>query len=106
MRTLALSGASCKRRSFFYCTGAACKSLQLLALLMVEGYLGRFWAVWTGAMGFANELRHNGVLRSSHRASGGGIMLLWKGLARRFPQAGQKGGSVKRCTHRYGATRA
>ncbi len=43
MRTLALSGASCKRRSFFYCTGAACKSLQLLALLMVEGYLGRFW---------------------------------------------------------------
>jgi hypothetical protein len=47
-----------------------------------------------------------GVLRSSHRASGGGIMLLWKGLARRFPQAGQKGGSVKRCTQRYGATRA
>ena len=66
MRTLALSGASCKRRSFFYCTGAACKSLQLLALLMVEGYLGRFWAVWTGAMGFADELPLYGVLRSSH----------------------------------------
>jgi len=67
MRTLALSGASCKRRSFFYCTGAASKSLQLLALLMVEGYLGRSWVVWSGAMGFADELRHNGVLRSSSR---------------------------------------
>ena len=66
MRTLALSGASCKRRSFFYCTGAACKSLQLLALLMVEGCVGRFWAVWTEAMGLADELRHNGVLRSLH----------------------------------------
>ena len=65
MRTLALSGASCKRRSFFYCTGAACKSLQLLALLMVEGYLGRWWAVWTEAMGLADELRMYGVLRSS-----------------------------------------
>jgi hypothetical protein len=69
MRTLALSGASCKRRSFFYCTGAACKSLQLLALLMVEGYLGRSWGVWTEAMGFADELRSDGVLRSSLRAS-------------------------------------
>ena len=66
MRTLALSGASCKRRSFFYCTGAACKSLQLLALLMVEGYLGRSWAVWTEAMGFADELRMYGILGSSH----------------------------------------
>ena len=75
MRTLALSGASCKRRSFFYCTGAACKSLQLLALLMVEGYLGRSWGVWTGAMGFADELRRDGVLRSSHLAPVGGIML-------------------------------
>jgi hypothetical protein len=65
MRTLALCGASCKRRSFFYCTGAACKSLQLLALLMVEGYLGRWWAVWTEAMGLADELRMYGVLRSS-----------------------------------------
>jgi hypothetical protein len=65
MRTLALSGASCKRRSFFYCTGAACKSLRLLPLLMVEGYLGRSWAVWTGAMGVADELRMYGVLRSS-----------------------------------------
>ena len=65
MRTLALRGASCKRRSFFYCTGAACKSLQLLALLMVEGCVGRSWAVWTGAMGFADELRRYGVLRSS-----------------------------------------
>jgi hypothetical protein len=69
MRTLALCGASCKRRSFFYCTGAACKSLQLLALLMVEGCVGRFWAVWTEAMGLADELRHNGVLRSSLFAS-------------------------------------
>jgi len=65
MRTLALSGASFKRRSFFYCTGAAYKSLQLLALLMVEGYLGRSWGVWTEAMGFADELRSDGVLRSS-----------------------------------------
>ena len=65
MRTLALSGASCKRRSFFYCTGAACKSLQLLALLMVEGCVGRFWGVWTEAMGLADELRVDGVLRSS-----------------------------------------
>ena len=65
MRTLALCGASCKRRSFFYCTGAACKSLQLLALLMVEGCVGRSWAVWTRAMGFADELRMYGVLRSS-----------------------------------------
>ena len=65
MRTLALCGASCKRRSFFYCTGAAWKSLQLLPLLMVEGYVGRSWAVWTGAMGFADELRMYGVLRSS-----------------------------------------
>jgi hypothetical protein len=65
MRTLALSGASCKRRSFFYCTGAACKSLQLLALLMVEGCVGRSWVVWTGAMGLADELRMYGVLRSS-----------------------------------------
>jgi hypothetical protein len=63
MRTLALSGASCKRRSFFYCTGAASKSLQLLALLMVEGYLGRSWGVWTEAMGLADELRIDGVLR-------------------------------------------
>jgi hypothetical protein len=38
MRTLALCGASCKRRSFFYCTRAACKSLQLLPLPMVEAY--------------------------------------------------------------------
>jgi hypothetical protein len=65
MRTLALYGASCKRRSFFYCTGAAWKSLQLLPLLMVEGCVGRSWGVWTGAMGFANELRMYGVLRSS-----------------------------------------
>ena len=65
MRTLALSGASCKRRSFFYCTGAASKSLQLLALLMVEGCVGRFWGVWTEAMGLADELRMYGVLRSS-----------------------------------------
>ena len=65
MRTLVLSGASCKRRSFFYCTGAACKSLQLLALLMVEGCVGRSWAVWTEAMGLADELRMYGVLRSS-----------------------------------------
>jgi hypothetical protein len=50
MRTLALCGASCKRRSFFYCTRAAWKSLQLLPLLMVEGYVGRSWAVWTGAL--------------------------------------------------------
>ena len=64
MRTLALSGASFKRRSFFYCTGAAYKSLQLLALLMVEGYLGRSWGVWTEAMGFADELRIDGVLGS------------------------------------------
>jgi hypothetical protein len=64
MRTLALCGASCKRRSFFYCTGAAWKSLQLLPLLMVEGYVGRSWAVWTGAMGFADELRMYGVLGS------------------------------------------
>jgi hypothetical protein len=65
MRTLALCGASCKRRSFFYCTGAAWKSLQLLPLLMVEGCVGRSWAVWTGAMGFADELRMYGVLGSS-----------------------------------------
>ena len=68
MRTLALCGASCKRRSFFYCTGAAWKSLQLLPLLMVEGCVGRSWGVWTGAMGFAgfaDELRIDGVLRSS-----------------------------------------
>jgi hypothetical protein len=51
MRTLALCGASCKRRSFFYCTRAAWKSLQLLPLLMVEGYVGRSWAVWTGKIG-------------------------------------------------------
>jgi hypothetical protein len=51
MRTLGLCGASCKRRSFFYCTRAAWKSLQLLPLLMVEGYVGRSWAVWTGEMG-------------------------------------------------------
>jgi hypothetical protein len=67
MRTLALCGASCKRRSFFYCTGAAWKSLQLLPLLMVEGYVGRSWGVWTGAMGFADELRMYGVLRSSYK---------------------------------------
>ena len=65
MRTLAMSGASCKRRSFFYCTGAACKSLQLLALLMVEGCVGRSWAVWTGAMGFADELRMETVRKGS-----------------------------------------
>ena len=65
MRTLALCGASCKRRSFFYVRGQRGKSLQLLPLLMVEGCVGRSWAVWTGAMGFADELRHNGVLRSS-----------------------------------------
>src|SRR5687767_7351581 len=65
MRTLALCGASCKRRSFFYCTGAAWKSLRLLPLLMVEGYLGRSWVVWTGAMGFADELRIDGVLGST-----------------------------------------
>jgi hypothetical protein len=52
MRTLALCGASCKRRSFFYCTRAAWKSLQLLPLLMVEGYVGRSWALWTGAYSF------------------------------------------------------
>jgi hypothetical protein len=69
MRTLALCGASCKRRSFFYCTGAAWKSLQLLPLLMVEGCVGRSWAVWTGAMGFADELRMYGVLGSSHSLS-------------------------------------
>ncbi len=67
MRTLALCGASCKRRSFFYCTGAAWKSLQLLALLMVEGCVGRSWAVWTGAMGFADELRMYVVLGSCVR---------------------------------------
>jgi hypothetical protein len=39
MRTLALCGASCKRRSFFYCTGAAWKSLQLLPLLSFYLYL-------------------------------------------------------------------
>ena len=64
MRTLALCGASCKRRSFFYCTEAAWKNLQLLPLLMVEGCVGRSWAVWTGAMGFADELRMYGVLGS------------------------------------------
>ncbi len=51
MRTLALCGASCKRRSFFYCTWAAWESLQLLPLPMVEGCIGRSWVVWTGAMG-------------------------------------------------------
>jgi hypothetical protein len=71
MRTLALCGASCKRRSFFYCTGAAWKSLRLLPLLMVEGCVGRSWAVWTGAMGFADELRMYGVLRSSHVSHSG-----------------------------------
>jgi hypothetical protein len=65
MRTLVLCGASFTRRSFFYCTGAAWKSLQLLPLLMVEGCVGRSWAVWTGAMGFADELPLYGVLRSS-----------------------------------------
>jgi hypothetical protein len=50
MRTLALCGASCKRRSFFYCTRVAWKSLQLLPLLMVKGYVGRSWVIWTGAM--------------------------------------------------------
>ena len=65
MRTLALCGASCKRRSFFYCTGAACKSLQLLALLMVEGCVGRSWTVWTEAVGFfADELRLTTILGS------------------------------------------
>ena len=64
MRTLAMCGASCKRRSFFYCKGAACKSLQLLPLLMVEGYVGRSWVVWTGALAFANELRFAEVLGS------------------------------------------
>jgi hypothetical protein len=39
MRTLALCGASCKRRSSFYCTGAAWKSLQLLPLLSFYLYL-------------------------------------------------------------------
>ena len=39
MRTLAMCGASCKRRSFFYCTGAAWKSLQLLPLLSFYLYL-------------------------------------------------------------------
>jgi len=69
MRTLALCGASCKRRSFFYCTGAAWKSLRLLPLLMVEGCVGRSWGVWTGAMGFADELRMYGVLGNSLLAS-------------------------------------
>jgi hypothetical protein len=32
MRTLANCGASCKRRSFFYCTRAAWKSLWLLPI--------------------------------------------------------------------------
>jgi hypothetical protein len=50
MRTLALCGASCKRRSFFYCTWATWKSLQLLPLLMVESYVARSWIVWTGPM--------------------------------------------------------
>ena len=76
MRTLALSGAFCKRRSFFYCTGAACKSLQLLALLMVEGCVRRSWVVWTEAMGFADERRRDGVLRSSG-------MVLFSALSRR-----------------------
>ena len=73
MRTLAMCGASCKRRSFFYCTGAAWKSLQLLPLLSFYLYLwsrvvsDASWAVWTGAMGFADELRMYGVLRSSPR---------------------------------------
>jgi hypothetical protein len=74
MRTLALCGASCKRRSFYYCTGAAWKSLRLLPLLMVEGYVGRSWAVWTGAMGFADELRMYGVLRSSLPLPSGSIL--------------------------------
>ncbi len=52
MRTLALCGASCKRRSFFYCTREAWKSLQLLPLLMIEGYVGRSWALWTGGYSF------------------------------------------------------
>src|SRR5215210_2003837 len=70
MRTLAMCGASCKRRSFFYCTGAAWKSLQLLPLLMVEGCVGRSWVVWDGAMlNFAitefSELRLLGIPGSS-----------------------------------------
>ena len=64
MRTLAMCGASCERRSFFYCTGAAWKSLRLLPLPMIEGYVGRSWVVWTGVMG-QTELRNDGVLRSS-----------------------------------------
>ena len=86
MRTLALCGASCKRRSFFYCTGAACKSLQLLALLMVEGYLGRSWAVWTEAMGFADELPLYGVLRSSRKAPGQ-LAGWWRTRSNFLPQA-------------------
>src|SRR5918992_1418684 len=45
------------------------------------------------------ELRHNGVLRSSHQTWSSGIMpLWWKGPTRRLSKAAQKGGSVKRCT--------
>jgi len=36
---------------------------------MVEGYLGWFWAVWTEAMGLADELRMYRVLRSSDAAN-------------------------------------
>jgi hypothetical protein len=40
---------------------------------MVEGYVGRSWAVWTGARGFADELRIDGVLGSSWLQAGGEI---------------------------------
>jgi hypothetical protein len=47
---------------------SAFTSTQLLPLLMVEGCVGRSWAVWSGAMGFADELPMYGVLRSSSAA--------------------------------------